>query len=148
MKPIRNPYRTPGCFFCGEENPVGLRLNFFESESEPKEVILKWHASPIFKGFGTILHGGIQSGIFDEIMGWTTTHLAEGNGVTTDLQIKFLRPVYVNEVIEARCRIASREGDKVHLEAEISQGGKLCTRGSGIYLILDPAKFDDIIKDE
>lgn len=148
MKPIPNPYRTPECFFCGDENPVGLRLNFFESESEPKELILKWHVSPVFKGFGTILHGGIQSGIFDEIMGWTTTHLAKGTGVTTDLQIKFLRPVYVNEDIEARCRIASREGDKVHLEAEISQAGEVCTRGLGVYLILDSARFDDLIKGE
>jgi acyl-coenzyme A thioesterase PaaI-like protein len=147
MKPIPNPFRTPGCFFCGDQNPAGLKLSFFESDAEPREIILNWHVSPIFKGFGTVLHGGIQSGIFDEIMGWATTHLAKGTGVTTDLQVKFLRPVYVDQDIEARCRIASREGNKVSLEAEISQAGEVCTRCSGVYLILEPDRFHDLIKD-
>ena len=44
MKPIPNPYRTGECFFCGEQNPIGLRLDFFESETEPREVVLNWHA--------------------------------------------------------------------------------------------------------
>ncbi|MBI5252727.1 MAG: PaaI family thioesterase [Desulfomonile tiedjei] len=95
-----------------------------------------------------ILHGGIQSGIFDEIMGWATTHFTRQTGVTTELQIKFLRPVYVNRQIEARCRIASRNGDKVHLEAEISQNGEVCTRSLGIYLLLEPERFDRLIHSE
>ncbi len=145
MKPIPNPYRTGECFFCGDQNPIGLRLDFLESDTEPREVVLNWHVSPKFKGFGNILHGGIQSGIFDEIMGWATVHFTKGTGVTTELMIKFLRPVYVNEHIEARCRIAFREDDKVHLEAEISQRGEVCTRASGIYVLLDREKFDRLI---
>jgi uncharacterized protein (TIGR00369 family) len=148
MKPIPNPFRTSECFFCGDQNPVGLKLDFFESETEPKEVVMNWHASPMFKGFGRILHGGIQSGIFDEIMGWATIHFTRQAGVTTDLQIRFLKPVYVNKHLEARCRIASRAGDKVHLEAEISQEGEVRTTASGTYLLLVPQRFNRLISQE
>jgi hypothetical protein len=33
---------------------------------------------------GRILHGGIQSGLFDEIMGWTAMHVTKQVGVTRD----------------------------------------------------------------
>ncbi len=148
MRPIPNPFRTRECFFCGEQNPVGLRLDFFESETDPKEVLLNWHVSPMFKGFGRILHGGIQSGIFDEIMGWATIHFTRQVGVTTELCVRFLRPVYVNEDLEARCRIASRSGDKVYLEAEISQAGEIRTSASGTYLLLERERFDRLISQE
>jgi acyl-CoA thioesterase FadM len=84
----------------------------------------------------------------DEIMGWTTTHFTRQTGVTTELKIRFHRPVYVNDQLEARCRVASREGSMVHLEAEISQAGEVCTSGSGTYLLLDPEKFDRLVHSE
>jgi uncharacterized protein (TIGR00369 family) len=146
MKPIPNQYRTGECFFCGLNNPIGLKLDFFESETEPPEVVLNWHAASKFRGFGDILHGGIQSGIFDEIMGWATIHFMQQAGVTIDLQVKFLRPVYVDRDIEARCRIASRNGSRICLEAEISQDGKVCTSATGSYLLMEKGKFEKLIQ--
>ena len=147
MKPLANPYRTSQCFFCGEQNPIGLKLAFHETETEPSEVILRWEASSLFTGFGTILHGGIQSGLFDEIMGWTTFHYTQQMGVTTELLIQFLKPVYVEQEIEVKCRVESREGDKIHLAAELkNQRGQICTTATGTYLLIDRDKFEKLVE--
>ncbi|MGO9567817.1 MAG: PaaI family thioesterase [Desulfomonilaceae bacterium] len=146
MKPIPNPYRTGQCFFCGHDNPIGLKLTFYETETEPREVVLHWKASPTFSGFGKILHGGIQSGLFDEIMGWATVQFTQEAGVTTGLQIQFLKPVYVGQEIEVRCRIESQGGPKIHLAAEIrNEVGEICTRATGTYLLMDGEKFDHLV---
>lgn len=149
MKPIPNPYQTAHCFFCGENNPIGLRLVFHDAETEPPEVMLRWEASPLFSGFGRILHGGIQSGLFDEIMGWTTHHFTQQMGVTTALQIQFLKPVYVEQELEVRCRIEFREGDKIHLAAELTnQRGQTCTKATGTYILVDRERFETLVEPE
>lgn len=142
MKTLPNPYRTGGCFFCGPSNTVGLKLTFQETETEPNELVCRWVPSSLYKGFGTILHGGIQSGLFDEIMGWTTLHLTKQVGVTSSLQVDFIKPLYVEQPIEVRCRIQSRNGSRLHLEAEIRNSKEeICTKAVGTYVLMDRDRF-------
>ncbi len=149
MKTLANPYREGGCFFCGPSNSQGLKLSFQETETEPNELVCQWVASEVYKGFGKILHGGIQSGLFDEIMGWTTLHLTRQVAVTASLQVNFLKPLYVEQSIEVRCRIQSRDGAKVNLEAEITDShGAICTRATGTYVIMDRERFNLAVGDE
>ena len=146
MKTLPNPYSATGCFFCGQSNPQGLKLTFQETETEPNEVVCEWTPSSIYKGFGKVLHGGIQSGLFDEIMGWTTLHLTQTVAVTASLNVTFLKPLYVEQLIEVRCRIHSREGAKVNLEAEIKDSsGAVCTTATGTYVILDRDRFKSAV---
>lgn len=147
MKLIPNPYDRDDCFFCGASNPVGLRLSFYETETDPHELVCKWSPPPVYRGLGKILHGGIQSGLFDEIMGWTTTHLFKQGGVTLGLNIRFLKPLFVEQDIEVRCRVESQEGDKVNMVAEITnENGVLCSQATGTYLIMNPERFKTLIE--
>ena len=149
MKTLVNPYRESGCFFCGPANPQGLRLTFQETETEPNELVCRWVPSPVYQGFGTVLHGGIQSGLFDEIMGWTTMHLTHEVAVTASLEVKFVKPLHVDQPIEVRCRIASRKGARVNLAAEIKNSeGWICTTATGTYVILDPERFKRAVLEE
>ena len=142
MKTLPNPYNADGCFFCGPSNPQGLKLTFQETETEPNEVVCQWTPSSIYTGFGKILHGGIQSGLFDEIMGWTTLHLTQEVAVTSTITVKFLKPLHVEQLIEVRCRIHSRDGAKVNLEAEIKDSqGNICTKATGTYVIMNRDRF-------
>lgn len=146
MKLIPNQYDSGDCFFCGESNPVGLKLTFYETDTEPRELVCRWSPPSIYKGLGRILHGGIQSGLFDEIMGWTTGHFFKQSGVTLGLNIRFLKPVFVEQEIEIRCRIDSQDRDKVHLIAEITnEKGILCTKATGTYLMLSPERFKSVV---
>jgi uncharacterized protein (TIGR00369 family) len=144
-KEIPNPYPEQECFFCGDKNPVGLKLRFYLNE-ETGEVTTEYLPSRLFLGLGNILHGGIQSGLFDEIMGWTTHTLTGQMGVTTELSIHFLKPVYVGKKLIISCRIISQKNSNVQLEAFIETAeGAVCTRATGTYHLLPQDKFEQLI---
>jgi uncharacterized protein (TIGR00369 family) len=146
MRTLPPPYRQSGCFFCGPDNPVGLKLTFSETETEPNEIVCRWVPPTLYKGFGQILHGGIQTGLFDEIMGWATLHLTRKVGVTSRLEVDFLKPLFVEQEIEARCRIESLNGKKVSLAAEIrNQDGEVCSKASGIYVLMERDRFAQVV---
>ena len=67
---IANPYPDNNCFFCGSDNSEGLKLKFYWDETK-QEVYTEYLPAQYFIGQGKILHGGIQMGLLDEIMGWT-----------------------------------------------------------------------------
>ena len=145
---IPNPYPEQECFFCGEKNPVGLKLRFYLDE-ETGEVTTEYVPSRRFMGLGNILHGGIQSGLFDEIMGWTAHTLTGRMGVTSELAIKFFRPVYLGKKLMVSCRITARENAKVHLGAAITTvEGTVCTEATGTYYLLPQDTFEKLIYGE
>jgi acyl-coenzyme A thioesterase PaaI-like protein len=145
-KEIPNLYPDQECLFCGEKNPIGLKLKFYLDE-ETGEVSTEYLPSRPFVGMGNILHGGIQSGLFDEIMGWTAHNLTGEMGVTSDLEIKFLKPVYLGKRIRVYCRLASRNGPKVHLDARIEiPDGPVCSVATGTYHLLPRAEFQKLIQ--
>ena len=147
MKKIPNIYPEGDCFFCGPRNAHGLKLEFERTEKEPPEVVCRWVPEARFKGLGNVLHGGIQCGIFDEIMGWATHTITGRMGVTGGLSVSFLKPVMVAHQMEARCRIASIEGRKVFLTAEIYDGdGVVATRAEGFYVLLDRDRFEKVVR--
>lgn len=144
-KEIPNPYPEQECFFCGEKNPVGLRLTFYLDE-ETGEVTTDYVPSELFMGLGNILHGGIQAGLFDEIMGWTTHTLTGQMGVTTKISTHFLKPAYVGTKLTIACRITSQKNSKVQLEATIKTAeGAVCTRATGTYYLLPQDKFEKLV---
>jgi uncharacterized protein (TIGR00369 family) len=145
---IPNPYPEQECFFCGEKNPIGLKLRFYFDE-ETGEVTTDYVPSRLFVGLGNILHGGIQSGLFDEIMGWTAHTLTGQMGVTLELAIQFLKPAYLGKKLTVSCRITSHENAKVHLGATITTaGGTVCTEATGTYYLLPQDTFEKLIYGE
>jgi len=142
---LPNLFPDENCLFCGLGNPVGLKLRFFFDE-ETKEVSTEYVGVKDFIGLGNVLHGGIQSGIIDEIMGWTTHSLLKRMGVAVKLNLDFLKPVYIGKKITVFCSIRSIENSKVHLEARVEYNeGDVCTRAQGIYYLLPDDKFNKLI---
>lgn len=146
MRTLPNPYQEGGCFFCGPRNPSGLKLTFQETGTDPNELVCRWTPPSLYKGFGRVLHGGIQSGLFDEIMGWTTMHITKKLGVTSTLRVEFLKPLFVEQAIEVRCRIESQEGKRINLVAEIrDHKGEVCTRARGTYVLMNRDRFAQLV---
>lgn len=149
MKPIPNPYRNGTCFFCGPLNAIGLKLTFQETETDPNELVCRWVPPALYKSFGKILHGGIQSGLFDEIMGWTALHITKKVGVTSSLGVEFLRPLYVEQEIEVRCTIDSLNGSRLNLVATIKNSeGEICSRATGTYVLMEQERFSMVVKED
>ena len=147
IKEIDNPFPGGVCFFCGRDNKDGLHLRFFRND-ESGEVYCDYLPEMRFAGQGTILHGGIQAGIMDEIMGWTGYAETKSLAVTTKLELKYHSPVYITEKpVRISCRIASDEGKKMHLEATITDAdGTLCTSATGSFHKISPEKYDAIVR--
>ena len=144
-KEIPNIYTEQECFFCGSSNPVGLKLRFYLDE-DTGEVSTEYKASRLFVGLGNILHGGIQAGLFDEIMGWTAHNLLGEMGVTTELTMQFLSPAYVGTTLRVSCRIVSRDGPRARMEARIETSeGTICSKATGVYRLLPQEKFRALI---
>ena len=52
------------CFVCGMENPVGLKLRFYETGGG--EVAADYEPPDHFQGYPGVLHGGIAASMLDE----------------------------------------------------------------------------------
>ncbi len=144
---IQNPFPDNNCFFCGNENNEGLKLKFYRDTSR-KETYTEYLPAQHFAGQGSILHGGIQMGLLDEIMGWTSYAFTQEMAVTSGLNIRFLQPAYIHgEKIHVTCRVTSREGSKVNMEATLSNNeGEVCTTATGTFHILPAQKYNALIQ--
>ena len=146
-KEISNPFPDGNCFFCGNNNKFGLKLKFYWDE-EKKEVYTDYLPASHFVGQGNILHGAIQMGLLDEIMGWSSYVFTEKMAVTSGINIKFLKPTYMNgEKINITCKVASKEGSKIKMHGKLFDiKGTLCTEAEGSYHILSSEKYRNVIQ--
>jgi len=146
QREIPNPYPDQRCFYCGGANPAGLKLHFYWDEATEK-VFTAFDPFPWMAGQGKILHGGFQMGLLDEIMAWTSYYCTKEMAVTSDINVKFLKPVYIDEKITAGCGMAFREGPRVHLRAELRNAkGEVCTTAAGIFHILSEERYQIIVE--
>jgi acyl-coenzyme A thioesterase PaaI-like protein len=65
---VRKQPNSRMCFVCGRENPVGLKLEFYE-DREANQVIAEVTIPDVYQGYPGVVHGGIVSTILDEISG-------------------------------------------------------------------------------
>lgn len=115
-------------------------------DEETGVVSTEYMATRTFVGLGNILHGGIQAGLFDEIMGWTAHNTFKEMGVTVELNIQFIAPAIVGSTLQVTCSIVSKEGPKAKMEATImTQEGVLCSKATGVYHLLPIEKFNEIV---
>ena len=146
---LANPYPGKNCFFCGSGNAHGLHLKFYHDD-ECCEISAQYVPAEHFAGQGDILHGGIQMGLLDEIMGWASfVHTGE-MAVTTKMEVQFLRPVHISgQAVRLACRVTGRSGRKVHLQAELVNAENLvCTQAAGVYHILTPEIYAALVRGE
>jgi acyl-coenzyme A thioesterase PaaI-like protein len=94
------------CFGCGSDNPLGLRLQFFETDDG---VECDWTAPPHLAGAPGIIHGGIQGTVLDEVL-CMTAFAKHGTGVVTgELTIRYRKPVPTGVPLRIDGRIVARD---------------------------------------
>lgn len=100
MIKIRNPFTEMGtrhdynCFGCSPFNDIGLQLEFWEND---EELIAKWQPRKSLEGWSNIVHGGIQASLLDELGGWVVLIKIKTAGVTSALNVQYLKPVNVSK---------------------------------------------------
>ena len=56
------------CFLCGRQNPIGLKLDFYE-DVEAEQVRVEFTIPDEYQGYPGVVHGGIVAAVLDEISG-------------------------------------------------------------------------------
>jgi acyl-coenzyme A thioesterase PaaI-like protein len=138
-KKIINPYTDPifkekgyNCFACAPHNPIGLHLEFYE---DGDEVTTTWIPNDNFQGWLKTLHGGIQATLIDETCGWLISRKCQLAGMTTQLNVKYKKPVPTGDDVrvEVRARVKEIKRNFVFIEAAISCNGDVCSMAEMTY---------------
>lgn len=135
MRKIINPFTEINgynCFGCSPDNSYGLRMDFFE---DGDEVCAVWQPLEHFQGYGKILHGGIQATLMDELASWYIYVKKNTAGVTSRIDVKYIKPVYINKGrIEIRSKLKDITGNLMVIYAELKDGsGELCSSSDVTY---------------
>lgn len=80
----------PTCFGCGQDNPVGLKLEF---NQEGNRATSEFTISELYEGWYGFVHGGIICTVLDEAMAYT--YFPRIKGVTAKAEFRFRQPAPV-----------------------------------------------------
>jgi hypothetical protein len=146
MKKIKNPWLSKKdyhCFGCCPNNPLGLKMEFYE---EGDEIISYWHPNEHYQGWVGVMHGGILSTIIDEIAGWVVLRKMQTTGVTSKLEVNYRKPILSSsKVIIVRSHISSILRNIVKIEASIeNENHEVCVNGVATYFTFDKKRATEM----
>ncbi|MFT4043063.1 MAG: PaaI family thioesterase [Gordonia sp. (in: high G+C Gram-positive bacteria)] len=143
-EPIR--WHNPMCFGCGSDAPQGLGL-VVRAAAEEFTVETSLVVEKRFEGGPGVIHGGILSTAFDEVMG-TAPLLIGASAVTGHLEVDFLAPVPLDSTVVLRAHILGRQRRKIYVEAtaHLDDPEKPVALGRSIFIAIDAREhFADYI---
>jgi acyl-coenzyme A thioesterase PaaI-like protein len=121
------------CFACGVGNPLGLRLEF--TAFDDGWVSATFTPRPDYRGAPGSLHGGIAATALDEILVWAGIATEGVVTVTGTLDLKYRRPLGVDEPVVARGRVEDRSGRRLAMHGQLLTENRVAVEGRGIYLV-------------
>lgn len=132
------------CLVCGLKNPFGLQTSFYELENG--ELMAVFRPKGEHQSYPGRMHGGIISTILDETIGRAIMIQSEGDiwGVTIDLQIRFKKPVPLDEELRVIGRITKDSSRSFEGTGELLlEDGTVAAKGYGKYLKVPLDKIAD-----
>lgn len=126
MRKILNPFKNEGtrhdynCFGCSPFNEIGLQMEFWEDSGE---VFARWQPRKSLEGWTGVLHGGIQASLLDELAGWIVLIQMKTSGVTSELNVKYLKPVYISKgELSVKGKVVSVDKRIAHIHCSLFDG--------------------------
>ena len=133
MKVVKKQTNSYMCFICGIDNNSGLKANFYEMEDGTLVTIVK--GKEIHQSYPNRMHGGVISALIDESVGRSIWILEPDTwGVTMDLQMKYRKPVPLDEDLKVVSKITKNT-------KRVFEGiGYLINKDNLMYLAVPSAK--------
>ena len=133
MRQRRSPDQImPYSPFIGASNPISPRFEFRIVDPgkrvEGSGVFGAVHAGP-----PDTLHGGILSGLFDELLGTVCWSGGRG-GFTGTLSIRYMHPTPLGKLLIARGEMIRCEGRKAIVKGWIQHDGQVTATAEGIFI--------------
>ena len=145
MTKIKNPWlHKPGynCIGCSPDNPMGLHLDFWE---DGEDVVSRWTPTADYQGWIDTLHGGVQSLLLDEVAGWVVTRKLQTTGVTSKMEVQYVKPISTyDSLLTIRARISRQMRNVAFIEGEIYNAhGEVCTKATLTYFCASRQKAEE-----
>jgi uncharacterized protein (TIGR00369 family) len=122
--------RYPGCFVCGDKNPIGLNVAFY---SDDDRVVAEYTAGRNFEGYHDILHGGILSSLLDEVM----IRAVLDKGIfclTSEINVKFRKMVKIGDKLFLEGRLVEDKGRILVAQGKITnEQNEVVATGEGKF---------------
>lgn len=132
------------CFFCGVENPVGLKLRVYEVE--PGMVETTFTAPEHYQSYPGMLHGGIIATIIDEVSGRALMGPADNPRFmfTAKLEVKYRKNVPVGRPLRVVGKAGLDRGRGAEAWAGIydAENGELLAEGSTVLVNVPEETLD------
>lgn len=136
---VKQP-NSAACFVCGLDNPVGLRLEFYESGTH--EVTATCLLGKAYEGYPGVLHGGIVAAILDEV-GGRAVMIGDHTRftMTAKLDVKYRQPTPTGQALTVVGRLLRRRGRLAWTHAEIRLPDGTVTAEAELTLAEQPDDF-------
>lgn len=142
MDKIKNPWigkEGYNCIGCAPGNPLGFHLDFYE---DGDDIVTRWSPTQNHQGWIDTLHGGVQSLLIDEVAGWVVSRKLQTTGVTSKMEVKYLKPVMTTDgEISVRARLTKQMRNVAFIDAELRDArGEICTTATLVYFCASKEK--------
>jgi uncharacterized protein (TIGR00369 family) len=142
MRKVRNPFvglEGYNCFGCSPNNQLGLRMTFVE---EGEDLVSYWDPPKHFQGYLSVLHGGIQFTLMDEIASWFVYARMGSAGVTSKADIRYIKPLYVDRgTLTIRASLHKMRRNLADIRVTIhDRENTLCAEGMMVYFTASKEK--------
>ncbi len=119
------------CFACGPDNPMGLKLTFYEEDDTYKTTFT---AEKQHQGYNGIVHGGIVSTLLDEVM--ARYIYSKGiQAVTARLEVRYRNPTPIGQKLLISGKIVSQRRKMYELSGTIClEDGTVTAEGKAIVM--------------
>ena len=124
---------TKSCFVCGEQNPIGLKLQF---ETDGTLVKARFVPRAEHAGFKGTVHGGVLSTLLDEIMVWACAVRTKRFSYCAELTVRFMHPAKPGTEITAVGEMTANRRNRVfEARGELQgPGGEVLTSATGKFM--------------
>lgn len=141
MKGLLPGYKK--CFFCGPAaGGPAMELHYGE-----EGIFCKFVAHEKFQGYDGMLHGGIVTGVLDEVMWWTLFMEKKAVCATSKIEVHFRRPVLCGNSYVASGRLVEVNGRTYLMSGRIEdEEGHICARSAGSFRRIEKFTMDDVVK--
>ncbi len=135
------PLEANTCFGCGEDNPIGLKLNFDWDGTTARTRLVPRKE---YEGWPGIIHGGIVYTLLDEAMAWVSRRL-QMQSLTARADVKYCRPLRVGEEVNLTGTSVKITRKSIEAKAAITlDDGTVVAEGTCTMLRME--NMEDFIK--
>jgi len=132
------------CFVCGESNPGGVHVRFYEQEDG--SLLARFTGADHHQGYPGRMHGGVITAVMDETMG-RAIMIAHGEavwGVTAELRVQFRKPVPLGVELTAVGRITAEKPRLFEGSGELYlPDGTVAVEAAGKYVKLEVGRIGE-----